>query len=334
MRFRPENGMSVVARGSVAIYEREGVYQLYVDSMTPEGAGALAVAFEQLRERLEREGLFDASLKKPLPAFPKIIGVVTSPSGAVIRDIYRVAKQRNPHVRLALFPTQVQGDGSAEGIAEGIDFFNRAYPVDLLIVGRGGGSAEDLWSFNEEIVVRAIHASRIPVISAVGHETDFTLSDFAADCRAATPSHAAEMAVPDAGELKRRLASLVARMQNAANLMIQHKRERLTRCQQSPALRQPRSFLGQLKQRLDMAGIRLFQARERLMREKKHRLELALERLDILNPARALRRGYGIIENERGIVRRIKDAPVGSRISIVLADGKLSATVDREIMKG
>ena len=175
--FLPENGMQIIAGGSISVYERDGTYQLYVEQVVPDGAGALTAAYEQLKARLAAEGIFDAERKKPLPTFPHTIGVVTSPSGAVLRDIHRVAKRRWPRVRLALYPAAVQGAGSAEQVAAGISFFNETYPVDVLIVGRGGGSAEDLWSFNEEIVVRAIAASHIPVISAVGHETDYTLAD-------------------------------------------------------------------------------------------------------------------------------------------------------------
>lgn len=328
LRFRPENGMQVIARGNVAVYERDGVYQLYVDSMTPEGAGSLAVAFEQLKQKLAQEGLFDASLKKPLPHFPKTVGIVTSLSGAVLRDIYHVSKQRNPQVRLVLYPVLVQGAGAAEEIAEGIRFFNQKYAVDVLIVGRGGGSMEDLWAFNEEPVVRAIHASEIPVISAVGHETDFTLADFAADCRAATPSHAAELAVPDTRELQHRVEVLRVRMRNAAIQNLRRKRERLLRCRKSTLLQRPRQLLAARKQRLDMLALRMDRQKEQLLQEKRHRLAVALEQLDLLNPARVLRRGYGIIENADGLVRSVKQAPKGSRIRIVLADGRLFATVD------
>ncbi len=328
LKFRPENGMAVIVRGNIAVYERDGVYQLYADAMTPEGAGELAVAFEQLKARLTAEGLFDEEHKKALPFFPKTIGVVTSISGAVLRDIYHVSKQRNPGIRLVLYPVQVQGDGAAEDIAGGIRFFNRKYPVDVLIVGRGGGSAEDLWAFNEESVVRAVYESKIPVISAVGHETDFSLSDFAADCRAATPSHAAEMAVPDTRELQHRIDVLGMRLTTAARHQIQSKREKLLRCQKSTLLDRPQMYLDADRQRLDLLVLQLSQLRERLFREKQHRLELSLERLDMLNPARVLRRGYSIVENEKGIVRRTSDAPRGSSLTIVLADGRLRASVE------
>jgi len=227
-----------------------------------------------------------------------------------------------------LYPVLVQGAGAAEEIAEGIRFFNQKYAVDVLIVGRGGGSMEDLWAFNEEPVVRAIHASEIPVISAVGHETDFTLADFAADCRAATPSHAAELAVPDTRELQHRVEVLRVRMRNAAIQNLRRKRERLLRCRKSTLLQRPRQLLAARKQRLDMLALRMDRQKEQLLQEKRHRLAVALEQLDLLNPARVLRRGYGIIENADGLVRSVKQAPKGSRIGIVLADGRLFATVD------
>lgn len=327
LRFRPENGMSVIVRGNIAVYERDGVYQLYADSMTPEGAGELALAFEQLKKKLTAEGLFDDSHKKPLPFFPRKIGVVTSPSGAVLRDIYHVSKQRNPGIRLVLYPVQVQGDAAAEEISRGIRFFNDKYPVDVLIVGRGGGSAEDLWAFNEEPVVRAIYDSHIPVVSAVGHETDFTLADFAADRRAATPSHAAELAVPDTRALQHRLAVLMVRMTTAARHQLQIKRERLTRCQKSTILERPHQFLDKRRQRLDIAVLRLSQLKTAALQKNRHRLELVLQRLDMMNPARVLRRGYSIVEKEEGIVRKASEVYVGDALTVILSDGRLSVNV-------
>lgn len=329
LRFRPENGMCVVAGGSISVYERDGVYQLYVDSLAPEGAGELALAFEQRKARLMAEGLFDEAHKKAIPAFPKRIGVVTSSSGAVLRDIYRVSKHRNPGVQLILFPSQVQGDGAAEQIAEGIRFFNEKYPVDVLIVGRGGGSMEDLWAFNEEVLVRAIFASGIPVISAVGHETDFTLADFVSDLRAATPSQAAELAVPDSGELLRHIRSLRARLQTAAGRGLQGKRSRLEACRKSTFLANPQNLLFQRQQRLDTAMRRLGYAAREQLREKRHRFDVQLEKMDMLNPARVLRRGYSIVEHEGGLLHSIKEVHEGSRLRLILADGELQAKVDR-----
>lgn len=329
LKFRPEDGMKVISGGSIAVYERDGVYQLYVDRLVPEGTGELALAFAQLKERLTAEGLFDEAHKKPLPPFPKRIGVVTSPSGAVLRDIYRVSKRRNPGVQLVLYPSQVQGEGAANEIAKGIRFFNERYPVDVLIVGRGGGSIEDLWAFNEEVVVRAIFASEIPLISAVGHETDVTLSDFASDVRAATPSQAAELAVPDCGELLRHIHHLKARMENAGRRNLQEKRRSLERCMGSVSLTNPQKLLSERQQRLDAAMQRLEALARGQIKEKENRFRLQLEKLDVLNPARVLRRGYSIVEHEKGFLHSIREVTAGSRLRLIVADGELQATVDR-----
>ena len=328
LKFRPENGMKAVAGGSVAVYERDGVYQLYVDTLAPEGTGELAMAFEQMKARLAQEGLFDEAHKKKLPAFPRRIGVVTSPSGAVLRDIYRVSKRRNPGVQILLYPSLVQGEGAAEQVAAGIRFFNGKYPVDVLIVGRGGGSMEDLWAFNEEVVVREIYASEIPVISAVGHETDFTLSDFVSDVRAATPSQAAELAVPDASELMRRIRGLQVRLYHAARHGLQEKCSRLERCRQSVFLSDPQSLLFHRQQRLDGAMRRMGTVWREQLREKRHRFEMQLEKLDLLNPVRLLRRGYSIVEHGGGLLKSVKDVRAGSKLRLVVADGEIHATVD------
>ena len=302
LRFRPGDGMKVIAGGNVSVYERDGIYQLYVESLVPQGTGDLALAFAQLKERLAAEGLFDAAHKKPLPAFPRKIGIVTSPSGAVLRDIYKVSKRRNPGVQLVLFPSLVQGDGAAEQVAAGIRFFNERYPVDVLIVGRGGGSIEDLWAFNEEVAVRAIFASDIPVISAVGHETDVTLADFVSDMRAATPSQAAELAVPDVLELQRHIRNLQARMDGMVRHRVQVKRSRLERCCRSVFLRNPQQLLSQRQQRLDEAVRRLASSARARLGGMQHRFEVQLAKLDTLNPARVLRRGYSIVEHENGFL--------------------------------
>ena len=334
LRFRPENGMQVIARGNVAVYERDGVYQLYVDSMTPEGAGSLAVAFEQLKQKLAQEGLFDASLKKPLPHFPKTVGIVTSLSGAVLRDIYHVSKQRNPQVRLVLYPVLVQGAGAAEEIAEGIRFFNQKYAVDVLIVGRGGGSAEDLWSFNTEEVVRAIYASEIPVISAVGHETDYTLSDMVADVRAATPSQAAELAVPDARELSARIAGLSARLSGARSRWMNAKRMKLLMCLRRKAMATPQRIVDSKRDRLERASKALSAGIWQRFREKQQRLDQTMDRLELLNPIRLLRRGYGIVEDKQGkLIRSAAAMKTGDSMTVILADGRVRTSVT-EVERG
>lgn len=327
LRFRPVNGLQVIAGGNLAVYERDGVYQLYADSLTPEGTGDLALAFEQLKEKLAAEGLFNEEYKQPLPRFPKRIGVITSLAGAVLRDIYRVTSHRWPLVQLVLYPVQVQGEGAAEQIAGAVTFFNDSYPVDTLIVGRGGGSMEDLQAFNEEAVARAIFASRIPVISAVGHETDFTLADFVSDRRAATPSQAAELAVPDRQELLRYLSLLSGRLVQAAAHALGQRREKLQNLMQRPALRQPQKLLSARRQRLDMAALRLRQLAGAARKEKEHRLKVAVEKLEILSPLQVIRRGYGIVEQEGKILASIKDTWVGSSIQVRLKDGSLTASV-------
>ena len=334
LRFTPENGMQVIAGGSVSVYERDGVYQLYVERVIPDGAGALAAAYEQLKARLSGEGLFDAERKKPLPPFPKTIGVVTSPSGAVLRDIFRVAKRRWPRVRLVLYPAAVQGEEAAAQVAAGILFFNEMYPVDVLIVGRGGGSAEDLWAFNEEIVVRAVAASRIPVISAVGHETDYTLADFAADVRAATPSQAAELAVPDREELRRHVAGLQARVENARDGWMKAKRARLAALTRQSFFREPQRFLRFFRQRLDTVEERFQRLTEKWHTAKRQRLTSAIEKMELLSPVRVLRRGYGIISTPDGdVIRSIRQVRPEENVEVMLADGRFKARVT-EFRKG
>lgn len=326
LRFEPTNGLQVIAGGSIAVYERDGAYQLYVESISPEGAGDLALAFEQLKEKLRAEGLFDQELKQPLPRFPKRLGVVTSLAGAVLRDIYHVISHRWPAAQIVLYPVQVQGEGSAAQIAAGIEFFNERKNVDVLIVGRGGGSMEDLWSFNEEAVVRAIHKSVLPIISAVGHETDYTLADFAADVRAATPSQAAELAVPDRHELSRYVGSLAARLEHTTRRQLEKKRLRLQALQQSPALCKPQRLLAARRERLDKAAERLQQLAKQSLQAHRHRLELALGKLDMLSPVHVLRRGYALAEREGRILVSAREARAGDELILTFKDGRLAAT--------
>lgn len=325
LRFQPENGMQIVVEGRIAVYERDGVYQLYAENLQPEGAGSLAIAFEQLKQKLSAEGLFDAAHKKPLPKFPKKIGIVTSLSGAVLRDIYHVSKRRWPSVELVLYPVTVQGGESAAEIAAGIRFFNEKYPVDVLIVGRGGGSMEDLWSFNEEVVVRAIYNSVIPVISAVGHETDFTLADFAADRRAATPSQAAEFAVPDRQELRRYVESLRARLGTLARREVQTRRLRVEGLLQSTALSKPQLLLAGRKQRLDRAQARLLELCQKSLVTKKQALTTAMEKLEILSPVHVLRRGYSIVEKQGRPITSVRQVTAGDALTLVMKDGRITA---------
>ena len=334
LRFLPQNGMQVVAGGTISVYERDGVYQLYVDSLMPEGTGDLALAFEQLKKKLSAEGLFDQSRKQPLPAFPKKIGVVTSPAGAVLRDIYRVSKRRWPSVQLVLYPVQVQGEGAAEQIARGIDFFAEEYAVDVIIAGRGGGSMEDLWAFNEEPVVRAIAACPVPLISAVGHETDFTLADFAADVRAATPSQAAELAVPDRAEVKRQVENLTSQLTRQMRREIDLRRQRLDHVLQSRVMRQPQSMLAERRQRLDFLLAGLQNTAKQELQNKSHGLKLLLNRLAAINPAAVLGRGYGIVMKQDKLVSSINAVEIDDEIQLSLTDGSLKARVLAKTGKG
>ena len=327
LRFQPENGMKVVATGEVSVYERDGAYQLYVERLLPVGAGELSVAFEQLKARLAAEGLFNEEHKKPLPPFPRTIGIVTSLSGAVLRDIYRVSKRRDANVRLVLYPTLVQGEGAAAEIAAAIRFFNEKYPVDLLIVGRGGGSAEDLWAFNEEPVVRAIYDSVIPVISAVGHETDTTLSDYVSDVRAATPSQAAELAVPETAALIRRIGECEMRLQKAVKSRLYYERERVERLGGFFLKRPPQVLLAERRQRLDMAAEALDHGMRRALLEKQHAFQVAAEKLEMLNPLQVIRRGYSVVEKDGAAVRSVKELVAGDGILVRLADGSFDAVV-------
>lgn len=274
LSFVPKDGMKVLARGGVSVYERDGVYQLYVTAMQPDGIGSLYLAFEQLKQKLEAEGLFARHLKRPIPRFPKAIGVITSPTGAAVRDIMITLQRRAPFVPIYLFPVSVQGKNAAPSIVHAIRKMNEWGGVDVLIVGRGGGSLEELWAFNEEMVARAIRASNIPVISAVGHETDFTIADFAADMRAATPTAAAELAAPHAGELRQHLEHLQSRMGKSLRLIVGKAKERWQHAARSPYFTQPRRALLAQAERLDRLRDRLMfraqtqrgRAQERLAR--------------------------------------------------------------------
>jgi len=334
LRFLPQNGMQVVAGGSIAVYERDGVYQLYVDSLIPEGTGDLALAFEQLKEKLAAEGLFDPARKQPLPTFPKKIGVVTSFAGAVLRDIYRVSKRRWPGIQLVLYPVQVQGEGAAEQIARGIDFFAEEYAVDVIIAGRGGGSMEDLWAFNEEPVVRAIAACPVPLISAVGHETDFTLADFAADVRAATPSQAAELAVPDRSEVMRQVENLTGQLTRQVQRELALRRQRLEGLLNSRVMREPQSMLAERRQRLDFLLAGLQRTAKVELQSKQHKLGLTLNRLAAINPVAVMGRGYGIVTKQDKLVSSIQTVEIDDELQLTFTDGHVQAKVLAKIGKG
>ncbi len=328
LRFQPVNGLSVIASGNIAVYERDGVYQLYVDSLAPEGKGDLALAYEQLKNRLATEGLFAKDRKKALPQFPKKIGVVTSLSGAVLRDIYHVTKRRWPAVQLVLYPVQVQGEFSAKQVALAIEFFNTKYAVDVMIVGRGGGSMEDLWSFNEEVVVRAIAASKIPIISAVGHETDTTIADFVADLRAPTPSAGAELAVYDYSLMQTQLDELALRYTRRMKQQIASARMRLSNDQillshLSPAgqIREKRSYLVSLEEKLER------QMQEKL-RERRYQVSLYAEKLKGLSPLEKLSQGFSHVADAEGrTVTDVNRIQVGELVTIHVKNGRIVAQV-------
>ena len=305
----PNNGDTVLAIGSISVYEPNGVYQLYADMLIEEGIGSLMQAYEKLKNKLEEEGLFAEERKKPIPAHPKTVGIITSPAGAAVRDVIKVARRRDPGVKLLLYPVQVQGKPAAGDIAHAIRFMNKHRLADVLIVGRGGGSMEDLWAFNEEIVVRAVAASVIPVISAVGHETDFTLSDFAADKRAATPSQAAELAVEDTRQLRRQVLDRQARLEFAINQMLQQHTETLRRLMKSRMLQDPLRITDRAAERLDRALMRMQQTLPRRLENRELRLMQAMKALQhpeklLLEPERRLQQAMKTLRHpERLLVK-------------------------------
>ena len=334
LRFRPENGQKVIACGSIGVYDRDGVYQLYIEQLIPDGVGELNLYYEQLKKKLDTEGLFSAENKKALPLYPKSIGIITSRTGAVLHDIFHVASQRNPAVKLFLFPVLVQGDGSVEQIVSAIKYFNQHKELcDVLIIGRGGGSMEDLWSFNDEQVVRAVFASEIPIVSAVGHETDCTLTDFASDVRASTPSHAAEICVPAQKELLQRLSFLETSLNNMLKKNITKYHERLDRCLDSIVFTDASHLLDNRYQQLDTLMTSLCNITNKQLTGKKHILDILSEKLSVLDPKAALKRGYSMIYNDEIIVNSISQLNKDEQIRIILSDGQISATVN-DIMKG
>lgn len=300
LKFIPENGMRVIVRGRVSVFERDGQYQVYIDDMQPDGAGALTIAFEQLKAKLQKQGLFDLDIKKPIPKFPQKIGVITSPTGAAIQDIRNIIFRRCPSTEIILYPVLVQGDGAAPQIAEAIDYFNETNSADVLIVGRGGGSAEDLWAFNEEIVAYAIYRSHIPVISAVGHETDFTISDFVADLRAPTPSAAAELAVPDKAELLDRLDYLSHHCVQAMSDILSRRRTELEYVTSSPYLKNPLMLIRQKQMYFDSVTAKIHNAVKFSVAEEKMKFAKTAAALDTLSPFKVLARGYSMVTDKDG----------------------------------
>ncbi|MCF2662255.1 exodeoxyribonuclease VII large subunit [Pseudoflavonifractor phocaeensis] len=329
LRFRPQNGMQVIAAGRVTVFPRDGQYQLYCVRLTPEGAGDLHVAFEQLKEKLLREGLFDQSHKKPIPRFPRTIALVTSPAGAAVRDMLRILGARWPMAQIKVLPVRVQGEGAAEEIAAAIRWANWKRVADLIITGRGGGSMEDLWAFNEETVARAIYDSDIPVISAVGHEPDVTIADFVADLRAATPSNAAELAVPDQNEVWSALLHDRERLRGGMGYRLSQCRQRLDRAAKSRAMTEPSAYFQNKRLLLDYQSRRLVHGLDRTVSAQKERLARLAAVLDAMSPLKVLGRGYAIARKENGtILSSVKDAAPGEPFTLRLSDGTLNCRTE------
>ncbi len=328
LRFRPENGMMVLALGRVTVYPRDGVYQLYCTGLMPDGVGDLHMAFEQLKKKLAAQGLFDETHKKPVPRYPKEIAIVTSPAGAAVRDMLRILKKRYPIANIKIIPVRVQGMEAPEEIANAIQFVNKHRLGDLIITGRGGGSMEDLWAFNEEIVAKAIYASKIPVISAVGHEPDVTIADYVADLRAATPSNGAELAVPDQEDLQQRLAFCKASMIASATKQLRSARARLSTLSSARVLTAPAAFLDNKRLYLDSLQRRLLGAAQRQISEKHRKFGALAASLDAMSPLKVIARGYAVAQNERGeVLRSVSQIQVGETASVLLSDGRISAAV-------
>ena len=328
LRFKPENGMKVLAMGRITVFPRDGAYQLYCTGLTPDGVGDLHVAFEQLKAKLLAEGLFDQSIKKPLPVYPHRIAIVTSSAGAAVRDMLRILGKRYPLSKVMILPVRVQGAEAPAEIAGAIRYCNRHMLADVIITGRGGGSMEDLWAFNDERVARAIHASVIPVVSAVGHEPDVTISDFVADLRAATPSNGAELVAPDQIELRQRLLQLSGRLSAAAERRITISREKLQVLSKSRVLQDPRNYLEDRRLLLDHMEKQLsVLCRSSIGRQRERFIRLAAA-LDAMSPLKVLSRGYAIVQKPDGsVIRSCADASAGDTLEIGLQDGRLLATV-------
>ena len=328
LRFRPENGMKVIAMGSVTVYVRDGAYQLYCTGMVLDGIGDLYAAFEQLKQKLSAEGLFDAAHKKPLPRYPGTIGIITSEAGAAVHDMLRILRKRYPLTKVLLLPVRVQGVEAPGEIAAAIGYANHFRLADLLIVGRGGGSIEDLWAFNDERVARAIYASRIPVISAVGHEPDVTISDFVADLRAATPSNAAELAVPDRDALHQNLDAMSDAMALAVKRQLARAGERLAQLASRPVLQSPLASFESRRKTLQLLESRLLSAETVNLNRKRQRFIATTAKLDAMSPLKVLTRGYAVASDADGnIIRSAGQVTPGDRIRVRVSDGTITANV-------
>lgn len=328
LKFMPEDGMKVIARGRVSVYEASGQYQLYVDDMQPDGVGALNLAYEQLKEKLQKEGLFSEHHKKPLPPYPEKVGVITSPTGAAVRDIINVLGRRFPYAEIVFCPVLVQGEGAHLQLTDAVNLFNSERAADVIIIGRGGGSIEDLWEFNDEGLARAVYNSEIPVISAVGHETDFTICDFVADMRAPTPSAAAELAVPDSNELQYALSALKNRMFLNVSSGIADRRSRLEYLTSKGALKSPDEMLSNRSQRLDTAFSKMLSSYENRIGGKKVEFISAATALSKLDPMSVLMRGFAFVSDKSGKnVYSSQALAKGDKINVRFHDGSAACEV-------
>ncbi len=327
LKFTPKDGMKVMAFGTVSVFERDGVYQLYCKAMQEDGMGSLYTAYEELKAKLEKEGYFDSSHKKKIPFMPKSIGVLTSNTGAVIRDIINVSTRRNPNVYLKLLPVPVQGEGAAEKIAAGIEFMNEKKLADVIILARGGGSLEDLWPFNEEIVAKAIYNSKLPIISAVGHETDFTIADFVADLRAPTPSAAAELAVPNIADVELKLNTYQNRFRQALRKKTELMRLRYEKCMNSRVFKDPLQKVNENYMLIDRFVKNMQNSIVTKYKDKKLEAIKLYSKLDALSPLKTLARGYSITEKEGKIVHKVSELKQGDRLTLRFEDGKVDAEV-------
>lgn len=327
LAFTPENGMKVIVKARVSLYEKDGAFQIYIEEMQPDGVGALQIAYEQLKARLEKEGLFDPARKRPIPRYPQRVGVITSPTGAAVRDIMNVLGRRFPLAEIVFMPVLVQGEGAPPQLVRAVELFNEKKAADVLIIGRGGGSIEELWAFNDERVARAVAASAIPVISAVGHETDFTICDFAADLRAPTPSAAAELAVPDTRSLLSRLQQLQTVSRQAVVHRLQTERKRLTALREKRCLSTPLFYVEGQAMRLDFATRAFASAAQMQLTRADRRLAALSGKLDALSPLKVLSRGYSIVQKEGAVVKSTAGLSPGDELSLRMTDGAVTCLV-------
>lgn len=331
LKFKPEDGLHVIAHGTISVYEKRGDYQIIVEYLEPVGLGALQLAFEQLKEKLEKEGLFDVSRKKPIPKFPNKIGIITSLTGAAIKDMLNIINRRFANVSITIYPVRVQGEGAAKEISQAIEDMNKMKNFDVLIVGRGGGSLEDLWAFNEETVARAIYNSRIPVISAVGHEIDFTISDFVADLRASTPSAAAELVVKEKQEILNYINSIDMRIKTAITNILENFKERFNWIKSHVIFREPMTMIREYQQIVDDLAGRLGMHIQHIVEIQKRNLEITIGRLEALSPLSVLARGYSLCLKFSGgsLVKNSNSVEIKEKLRIILNRGQLICSVEK-----